>query len=110
MSLFRSFPFLFSSSPLPAAGSAFHGSQRGFAHVRIELRLAKTTVFARPYASKGKKKMAPKKEVKQEKVMLGRPGNNLKSGIVCTTTAPAMCVLRALSTTMVMLTPFDRSV
>ncbi|RMY08710.1 hypothetical protein D0867_08948 [Hortaea werneckii] len=82
VSLFRSFPFLFSSSPLPAAGSAFHCSQRGFAHTRIELRLAKTTVFARPYASKSKKKMAPKKEVKQEKVMLGRPGNNLKSGIV----------------------------
>jgi obg-like ATPase 1 len=27
--------------------------------------------------------MPPKKEVKQEKVLLGRPGNNLKSGIVC---------------------------
>merc|ERR1711939_795030 len=82
VSLFRSFPYLFSSSPLPAAGSAFHCSQRGVTHSRIELHLAKTTVFARPYASKSKKKMAPKKEVKQEKVMLGRPGNNLKSGIV----------------------------
>lgn len=29
-----------------------------------------------------KKKMPPKKEVKQEKILLGRPGNNLKSGIV----------------------------
>jgi hypothetical protein len=29
--------------------------------------------------------MPPKKEVKQEKVLLGRPGNNLKSGIVCET-------------------------
>jgi hypothetical protein len=27
--------------------------------------------------------MPPKKEVKQEKILLGRPGNNLKSGIVC---------------------------
>ncbi|EME48996.1 hypothetical protein DOTSEDRAFT_162960 [Dothistroma septosporum NZE10] len=34
--------------------------------------------------------MPPKKEVKQEKVLLGRPGNNLKSGIVCT--AAYLCV------------------
>ena len=26
--------------------------------------------------------MPPKKQVKEEKVLLGRPGNNLKSGIV----------------------------
>jgi hypothetical protein len=26
--------------------------------------------------------MPPKKEVKQEKILLGRPGNSLKSGIV----------------------------
>lgn len=26
--------------------------------------------------------MPPKKAVKEEKIMLGRPGNNLKSGIV----------------------------
>jgi hypothetical protein len=26
--------------------------------------------------------MAPKKQVQEEKVLLGRPGNNLKSGIV----------------------------
>lgn len=36
--------------------------------------------------------MPPKKEVKQEKLLLGRPGNSLKSGIVCTAD---MCVLRA---------------
>merc|ERR1711981_331958 len=36
--------------------------------------------FVRFYAKK--KKMPPKKEVKQEKILLGRPGNNLKSGIV----------------------------
>lgn len=29
--------------------------------------------------------MPPKKVVKEEKVLLGRPGNNLKSGIVCET-------------------------
>ena len=27
--------------------------------------------------------MPPKKNVKEEKILLGRPGNNLKSGIVC---------------------------
>ncbi len=27
--------------------------------------------------------MPPKKPVKEEKILLGRPGNNLKSGIVC---------------------------
>lgn len=27
--------------------------------------------------------MPPKKVVKEEKIPLGRPGNNLKSGIVC---------------------------
>lgn len=33
--------------------------------------------------------MPPKKQVEEKKVMLGRPGNSLKSGIVCTN----MCVL-----------------
>jgi hypothetical protein len=32
--------------------------------------------------------MAPKKEVKEKKVLLGRPGNNLKSGIVGIFAAP----------------------
>ncbi|EWC48429.1 putative GTP-binding protein C27E2.03c [Drechslerella stenobrocha 248] len=32
--------------------------------------------------AKAKKKMPPKKAAVQEKIMLGRPGNNLKSGIV----------------------------
>ena len=36
--------------------------------------------------------MGPKKEVKQEKILLGRPGNSLKSGIVGATD---MCVLCA---------------
>ena len=37
------------------------------------------------YSSQKKKskKMGPKKQVQHEKVLLGRPGNNLKSGIVC---------------------------
>ncbi len=43
--------------------------------------LATRSFQVRTYASK-RKKMPPKKEVKQEKIPLGRPGNNLKSGIV----------------------------
>jgi hypothetical protein len=35
----------------------------------------------RNYAKKPKR-MPPKKAVKEEKLLLGRPGNNLKSGIV----------------------------
>lgn len=40
-----------------------------------------TTVSTRSYAKKARK-MPPKKAVKEEKILLGRPGNNLKSGIV----------------------------
>lgn len=51
------------------------------------------TYQLRGYASnkdrKNKGKMPPKKQVEEKKVMLGRPGNSLKSGIVCTN----MCVL-----------------
>jgi hypothetical protein len=32
--------------------------------------------------------MPPKKAVKEEKILLGRPGNNLKSGIVCRKPSP----------------------
>jgi len=39
--------------------------------------------------------MPPKKAVKEEKLPLGRPGNSLKSGIVCTMPATIMCALRA---------------
>lgn len=41
-------------------------------------------VSCRSYTTRKKNKnMPPKKAPVQEKVMLGRPGNNLKSGIVC---------------------------
>lgn len=42
--------------------------------------------ITRNYSAKQKKKgkMPPKKVVKEEKILLGRPGNSLKSGIVCT--------------------------
>ena len=65
--------------PLQAAGSAFETTSRigvkpffvAFPHQQP---------FARSYARP--RKMPPKKEVKQEKIPLGRPGNSLKSGIV----------------------------
>lgn len=40
-----------------------------------------TLVFVR-YKSKFSRKMPPKKQVEEKKIPLGRPGNNLKSGIV----------------------------
>lgn len=72
----------FSRLPLatPAAGSA----------VKALARPSHYTQPLRTYASSKKKKMPPKKEVKQEKVLLGRPGNSLKSGIVCTCSARAI--------------------
>lgn len=36
--------------------------------------------------------MPPKKANPEKKILLGRPGNNLKSGIVCTT-SPAQALL-----------------
>ena len=36
--------------------------------------------FSRTYAKH--RRMPPKKTAKEEKILLGRPGNNLKSGIV----------------------------
>jgi hypothetical protein len=40
----------------------------------------------RHYAKK--RRMPPKKAAKEEKILLGRPGNNLKSGIVCQLITP----------------------
>lgn len=45
--------------------------------------LLRCTVLVTPSRSYAKaRKMPPKKAVKEEKILLGRPGNNLKSGIV----------------------------
>ena len=41
----------------------------------------------RTYAKGKKSRMPPKKKVEEEKILLGRPGNNLKSGIVRPATA-----------------------
>jgi obg-like ATPase 1 len=58
----------------PAASTAIEFST---CPISPAFRISLTTV--RTYA---KKKMPPKKQVKEEKILLGRPGNNLKSGIV----------------------------
>lgn len=71
----------------PAAGSAF----KAFA------RPSHYTQPLRTYASSKKKKMPPKKEVKQEKILLGRPGNSLKSGIVCTCSARTLRYITDIS-------------
>lgn len=71
-----------------AAGPAFRLSSRTSV---FDSKLSLILVPTRTYA-KSRKKMPPKKEVKQEKILLGRPGNSLKSGIVCEAN---MCVLCA---------------
>lgn len=81
-------PLTFSFSSLipafsrPTASTVCHGS----AHLRSSASAAKFFIaFAatRTYASAPKKKkMPPKKQVEEKKIPLGRPGNNLKSGIV----------------------------
>jgi hypothetical protein len=75
---------LFFTSPtthisLVAAGSAFE---------RHSAQVVGLPLFPLPQAAQRRsyaraRKMPPKKTVKEEKIHLGRPGNNLKSGIVC---------------------------
>ncbi|KAF3481509.1 GTP-binding protein YchF [Arthroderma uncinatum] len=62
-----------------AAGPAFTSNSPSFTF--LLLRSPPSLVTTRGFASR-KGKMAPKKPVKKEKVLLGRPGNSLKSGIV----------------------------
>jgi hypothetical protein len=80
-------PSTFTTSPLGAHrifSSLTATFQRSAARTATKSQsLLSCTVFlttTRPYA---KKKMPPKKAAKEEKILLGRPGNNLKSGIVC---------------------------
>src|ERR1700744_1376243 len=49
------------------------------------LRAVSAIAAAYPVQKRGyaKRKMPPKKVAEEKKVLLGRPGNNLKSGIVC---------------------------
>lgn len=64
-----------------AAGTAI-GSQ--ILRIKYLGLLCSLTLSARSFASK--RKMPPKKKVEEKKILLGRPGNSLKSGIVCMTT------------------------
>ena len=59
----------------------FHRSAASTATQNQNLSCTVSITTARHYSKK--KRMPPKKAVKEEKILLGRPGNNLKSGIVC---------------------------
>jgi hypothetical protein len=78
---FLALPPLFNSPLLfihSAAGPAFQPC------ILLVLRhLPQSSIQSSQRRAYAKRKMPPKKEVKQEKILLGRPGNNLKSGIVC---------------------------
>ena len=50
--------------------------------LRSNLCASRSLVTVRTYAKGKARKMPPKKAVKEEKILLGRPGNSLKSGIV----------------------------
>lgn len=54
-----------------------------------------TYISIRTYAKRNK--MAPKKPVVEEKILLGRPGNNLKSGIVRRFDVPAVLQISDMS-------------
>lgn len=64
-----------------AAGPAF-GTLHPF-RFRLQLSPHLPSVFCHFYSSKKKSNKMPKKQQVQERIPLGRPGNNLKSGIVC---------------------------
>ncbi|KAK2752819.1 hypothetical protein FQN55_005951 [Onygenales sp. PD_40] len=66
-----------------AAGPAFSSrlTNPSLRQQPVSALLSPCFILSRTFASK-KKKMGPKKQVKEEKILLGRPGNNLKSGIV----------------------------
>lgn len=67
---------IFSSFPLILQRSSARTATRNQS-------LLSCTVFITTTRAKSGKRMPPKKAVKEEKILLGRPGNNLKSGIVC---------------------------
>lgn len=70
------------------------------AHSVFEPRAHFCLVFVRRYASSKKKKMPPKKAPVEQKVLLGRPGNNLKSGIVCRQ-PPTLRLCKVLTLTVI---------
>jgi hypothetical protein len=80
---------------LPTVTTSTFGAQRLFSSLSTPFQrsaartatnnqsLFSCTVFLATSRTYAKKKMPPKKAAKEEKILLGRPGNNLKSGIVC---------------------------
>lgn len=77
---------LFSSSfaipTLNRAAAASTALEFSILSFRSNLRASLSLVTVRTYAKGKIRKMPPKKAVKEEKILLGRPGNSLKSGIV----------------------------
>jgi len=82
-----------------AAGTAFT-ARHPCARFRLSTSPHLPPLSCRFYSSRKKKsnKMPPKKAQVQEKVLLGRPGNNLKSGIVCEQCPHPFCVIFSHST------------
>ena len=68
---------LLSVRPTAGSSTSFWQSTRSSLYTAVVF-----TSTTRSYSTKKPKKMPPKKAVKEEKLLLGRPGNNLKSGIV----------------------------
>lgn len=82
------FLFVFTSSagslPFSAAGSAFALQLNSKPLFRPHLR--QLSILSRSFSSSPvrlRSRMPPKKKEEEKKVLLGRPGNSLKSGIVC---------------------------
>jgi hypothetical protein len=95
--LFLSFSSLIPTFCRPAARTVCEFPT--FLHPSFPRKLCITLTPVRTYASAKKKKMPPKKAVKEEKLLLGRPGNSLTSGIV--SERPALCCCRVLTLTVV---------
>jgi hypothetical protein len=83
-----SFSSLIPAFSRPAASTVctFYSASSFYTPCARKLCISLTPV--RTYASAKKKKMPPKKVVKEEKILLGRPGNSLTSGIVSESPAP----------------------
>lgn len=69
--------------------SCHHFFQQSAAGSALNLTLPRILLppaFKPPFQSRpfARKRMPPKKQAEEKKILLGRPGNSLKSGIVCT--------------------------
>lgn len=95
------FSSLFTLAPKAAGPALVLASRAAFTRSEWSIRSSTvTTVQQTRFASnkdKKKRNMPPKKVVEEKKVLLGRPGNNLNAGIVCTN----MYVLCTMSSALV---------